>query len=344
MKLIHFTKNSILLLLLLGFLNCNDKSNTLVVPAFYHWKTNLDFDRQTTDYLQQLTVKQLYVKFFDVDWNQGKAIPLAEVQFYTPIAKNIHVVPTIFITNRTFKHVYSDKDLSLLAENIVKKIKTVAQINSVAIQEIQFDCDWSESTRTNYFSFLKKVKKLFPTVILSATIRLHQVKYFKKTGIPPVSKGSLMFYNMGDLEDIEESNSILNLEKAKKYISSLSNYPLHLDLALPLFSWGVVFREDKFIRLINGLDNSAFTDTTRFEKIATNIFKIKKSTYLQGYYLYKGDSVRTETIRQADLIETANLLKNFFTDDTTRVIFYHLDTKIINNHSYENIKEILDIF
>lgn len=343
--MIRLIKNSILLFLLLFvFQNCN-KDSTVVIPAFYHWKTNFEIDKNKGDYLQQVGVKHLYVKFFDVDWQNNEAIPLAEVQFYTQTnGDGITVIPTIFITNRTFKHVSTEKELAVLAENIVAKVKTIAQTNSIDIHEIQFDCDWTESTRASYFSFLERVQELFPSIILSATIRLHQVKYAKRTGVPPVAKGVLMFYNMGDLEDIDEPNSILNLEKAKKYIGGMDNYPIHLDLALPLFAWGVVFREDKFINLINGLDETMLADTSRFKKITTNIFEIKKSTYLQGYYFYKGDSVKIEVIRQADLVESAHLLKDYFKNDTTRILFYHLDTKIINNHSYENIKEILDVF
>ncbi len=77
-------------------------------------------------------------------------------------------------------------------------------------------------------------------MVLSATIRLHQVKYFETTGVPPVKSGMLMFYNTGDLENPSEENSILNIETAELYLSGLEDYPMQLDIVLPLFSWAVV--------------------------------------------------------------------------------------------------------
>ncbi len=345
--MIHLLKNTIfpLTLLLFLFAACNQPSSTVPIPAFYHWKTNFEINKATADYMHQVSVKKLYVKFFDVDWRNDEAVPLAEVQFYTPVSSmGIHVIPTIFITNNTFRHLRSKDELIALAGHVTKKIRTIAQKNTIKFSEIQFDCDWSDGTRASYFSFLKQVQKMNPSLILSATIRLHQVKYSERTGVPPVAKGVLMFYNMGDIEDVTEPNSILNLEKAKKYTQTLDNYPLHLDLALPLFSWGVVFREDKFIRLINNLDETAFADTLRFKKIKADWFEIKKSTYLQGHYLYKADQVKIERVEQNELLKSAELLKKYFTDDTTNIIFFHLDTKIISNHGYENIREILDTF
>ena len=78
--------------------------------------------------------------------------------------------------------------------------------------------------------------------MLSATIRLHQVKYYKQAGIPPVDRGMLMFYNMGKLNALTAENSIYNSNDAAGYIETVDDYPLKLDLALPAFSWAVHFR------------------------------------------------------------------------------------------------------
>ncbi|MBK8703650.1 MAG: hypothetical protein IPN33_08475 [Saprospiraceae bacterium] len=134
------------------------------------------------------------------------------------------------------------------------------------ILEIQIDCDWTEKTRDSYFYLLKKMREqLEPgNCALSATIRLHQVRYFKKTGAPPVDRGMLMFYNMGDVESWEEPNSILNIKKGEPYLDGAARYPLPLDVALPAFGWGVLFREGRMIRLIYPIDEKVLADTSRF--------------------------------------------------------------------------------
>ncbi|MEZ4985065.1 MAG: hypothetical protein R2795_08540 [Saprospiraceae bacterium] len=53
---------------------------------------------------------------------------------------------------------------------------------------------------------------------------------------------------------------------------------------------------------------------------------MKKSTYLAGYYLYKGDAIRLETVTPA-LLETAyRLMQTVPTCGKVRhVAYYHLD-------------------
>ena len=101
-----------------------------------------------------------------------------------------------------------------------------------AIKEIQIDCDWTDSTRNRFFRFTRTLGKLAHAEhsLISATIRLHQIKYFERTGIPPVDRGVLMFYNMGKLAAASERSSIFNTEDAEKYTSRLSQYPLPMDL------------------------------------------------------------------------------------------------------------------
>ena len=73
---------------------------------------------------------------------------------------------------------------------------------------------------------------------LSATIRLHQVKYREETGVPPVDYGVLMYYNMGHISAMG-ANSIYDRSTALRYLGKLREYPLPLDIALPMFAWGV---------------------------------------------------------------------------------------------------------
>ncbi len=87
----------------------------------------------------------------------------------------------------------------------------INQINksvSIKCRALQIDCDWTTKTAPKYFYFLQQIREKLDAhedggtfaslAMLSATIRLHQVKYPEKSGMPPVDKGVLMFYNMGE--------------------------------------------------------------------------------------------------------------------------------------------------
>ena len=133
------------------------------------------------------------------------------------------------------------EELEVLSEKIMSQIMRLwPTVSNTAIHEIQFDCDWTQSTKEKYFKFLRHFRQLQndPTFQLSATIRLHQIKFANQTGVPPVNRGMLMFYNMADLESIKTPNSILDLEVAHQYIDSQTTYELPLDFALPIFSLG----------------------------------------------------------------------------------------------------------
>ena len=130
---------------------------------------------------------------------------------------------------------------------------------------------------------------------LSATIRLHQFKFPAETGVPPVASGVLMCYNTGEVADWATENSILDSVSLKKYLrGTVGEYPLPLDVALPVFGWGAVFRGGDLFKIINGLDSAQLIDSQRFEAISPTRFLLKKGTILNGIYLHPGDLIRLE--------------------------------------------------
>ncbi len=330
--------------------SCKKNDRHSIRPVFYHWQTSLQLSPQERSYLDSLAVKKLYAKFFDVDWDEpsGLAVPFATIEIDTARLYGLEIVPTIFITNRTFSHLDIDA-VPTLADRVLKKINSLAQPLQIPVSAYQFDCDWTASTQEKYFAFLQHFKiKLSqsspgPFPLTSATIRLHQLKFFEKTGVPPVDKGMLMCYNMGDLEDWQTENSIFDLKIAEQYLPE-KKYPLPLDIALPLFRWGVVFREGELVRLINGLDASALRDTAFFAQTAPSRFAVKNSNYLQGQYLYKGDQLRLEAVAVEDLKKTAHLFNNVSHPTSMEVAFYHLDTAIVKRFPAKTISSVLEGF
>lgn len=334
---------NILVISILFLSSCTaEKRQYQVIPAFYHWQTELNLSEAERLLIDRLDVKKIYAKFFDIDWDEGRqnAIPHATIKINPMRLSGLQIIPTIFITNRTLKNSSPDQ-LELLANKLIHKIQKLAQKNNLEeISEIQIDCDWTLQTKEKYFALIRAIKKQFTkdTPVLSATIRLHQIRYFQRTGVPPVDYGVLMFYNMGDLEDWEETNSILNLEKAEPYLEGAKKYPLPLDVALPIFSWGVLFRNGEMIKLINNLRSFDLKDTTRFLKIGPERFKVIKSTYIKGYYLYTGDLIRTEYIEPHNLVQASMLMQQSMDNAERTILFYHLDTSTIKYFTYEKLE------
>ena len=334
--------------LLLLLLNSCTEQNRSCTPAFYHWQTELALTDLESTYMDSLKVEKLYVKFFDVDQSsaEGKTKPLALLQAEGFNKKDLEIIPTIFITNRTLRDL-SEEDLTLLSERIYKKIKDLrSTFDESLLTEIQIDCDWTLQTREAYFSLLRLLRKQVNNddTVISATIRLHQIKFFEKTGVPPVDRGMLMFYNMGELTELQTINSIIDLDVAEQYLDKLPDYPLALDIALPIFAWGVVFRDGKMLKLINNLDAEAISDSSRFVKAGQNQYKVIKSTYLQGYYLYEGDHIRLEGSPIETVQAAAKRLAELLPNQDLTVSLYHLDTATVKNYTYDQLQAVYDQF
>ncbi len=313
-----------------------------ITPGFYYWQTRLDVDREELAYLDSVACKKMYIKVLDIGINPASGVvePYARLDMAdTAELRNVEVIPVVFITNAVFAAIGEGK-----AEWLAQK--TTAALESFSFhktaREIQFDCDWTASTRDAFFSFLRKMKQAMPGKSLSATIRLHQYKFPKQTGVPPVSRGMLMFYNTGDIESESTENSIFQVADAEKYVQGAPpKYPIPLDLALPLFSWTLVYREGEFWKIINGTP-ADLRDTSRFEKFQADTFRfaVKQATFLAGHYLRPGDHLRVEGLSETQLMEAAQLAARTDLADDATLAFFYLDTAVIRNYPPKLIRAL----
>ena len=331
--------------ILFFFAHCQKKDRQLTT-AFYHWKTNAavsDFEKKTVD---SLGTKAIYKRI--VDWND-------EAHFPEPISiaqnfklNNFKIIPTVFITNKTFIQL-ADNQLDTFVSVFFKKINE--NITEGSFDEIQVDCDWTQTTRDKFFLFLKKLKKVSQKK-LSVTIRLHQVKDKNVMGVPPVDKGMLMVYNMGNLDDAKTQNSILDVKTLKLYVSNLKTYNLKLDIALPIFSWGVVVRDGEVVKLINGLTNDDFFPSCEpqnfvplpIKKINSNRFEILENMYVKGFYLYKNDEIRLENTPLSILTETTDILAQNLDNQPLTIAFFHLDSVLLKRYTVKNLDGLVRKF
>jgi hypothetical protein len=208
---------------------------------------------------------------------------------------------------------------------------------------MQIDCDWTESTKYKYFQFLSSIKNKTRWK-LGATIRLHQVKYKEKTGVPPIDYGVLMYYNMGQLNTNANSNSIYSAKTASLYKDYIYSYPLHLDVALGLFSWGVHSRNGKGIRLINNWNSHLIVDDNHFKVIRPNNYICIKDTVVNQSMIYIGDLIKIEETSSEELLNISSELNEEIKNDSISVIFYHLDNFILKNYETNKLENIYTTF
>ncbi|MNK67946.1 hypothetical protein D3C87_872940 [compost metagenome] len=323
------------------FLMLSCSKNEKPIISFYYWKTILKFSETEKEALKENNVQKLYVRYFDIGLHPESnfPIPISPIRFEENL-EEYTIVPVVFIQNKVM--LLPNLDVKDLAQKTFDFIEQINSKNKIACQEIQIDCDWTLKSKENYLKFIEVFKKLSKKK-LSATIRLHQVKYFKKTKIPNVDSGVLMYYNMGSIAP-DSLNSIYDKKVAERYLKSLKRYPLHLDFAFPIYSWGVHIRNNKVIGLRSKMNGRELEKDSNFEKTSPIFFKVKHSNYKNGIFYEENDLLKIEEIKPEDLKEMAEDLQDNLVEKPNEIIFYDLDEFNLNNYEKNTFKQIISCF
>jgi hypothetical protein len=335
-------KKPLLLLVFILFLGCNRRDH--VTRCFYYWKQDFSINVEEEKVLTDLKINKLFVRFFDVQWieEEEEAYPVSKINFTDKLKNEMAIVPVIYIENAVLKNTDVNKT-DTLADNIVKSVHAILKSQKLNANEVQIDCDWTESTRDKYFQVLRSIKNKTRWK-LGATIRLHQVKYKEKTGVPPIDYGLLMYYNMGQLNTNANTNSIYSAKTASLYKDYIYSYPLDLDVALGLFSWGVHSRNGKGVRLINNWNKELIVDDHHFKVTSANNYICIKDTVVNQSMIYVGDLIKIEETSSEELLNIASELNEEIKNDSISVIFYHLDDFILKNYETKKLENIYTTF
>jgi hypothetical protein len=313
-------------------------------------------------------------------------MPVSPINFYyayNSFDTAVEIVPVVFITNETFSHL-NDEQSRALAHNVHKKVMnklnglfehrarydytwwqqnpynvksknfdeqtkrdSTYAANLQRIHEVQFDCDWTKTTKTQYFAFLDEAKKLFPAKLISSTIRLYQYKYPAEAGIPPVKRGMLMCYNAGDIRSSKTTNSIFDKAEIMSYLEA-KQYPIPLDYALPVFNWALLYQEGQLKRILSTAtlyeEYQRYlgpTDPGNHRAVVQEDFVYGDTD--NGIYIRTGDEIRFEQPDLEDVQEVAAWLSKQKNNEEAIVSLYHLNEHDLQKHS-EAIQAIFDIF
>ena len=273
--------------------------------------------------MEDHNVDKLYIKLFDVDAGykherpDWKMVPIATTQFKQKLPDKMDVVPVIYITVDAIgalgheQWIYETHER--YASLIVKRIDDMMQDHwGGSIREVQIDCDWTAQTELSYFALAQKIKEKLNEhdIILSGTLRLHQLHQVEEHQPIPFDRLLLMCYNTGQLQDATTRNSILDFDDVKPYLKQYHSDSLpRTDVAFPVYTWGVEFNDaGDFVRLVNS------------KKIGdSNVHNL-----------------RVERGEPAAILKTQSALPMLESTHTT--LLYHLDSLNLSQYSYEDIE------
>ena len=131
-----------------------------IETAFYHWKTSVKIEKGVQERLKKLSCSKIYLRVFDIDFEQENNFPQPIGELLKPrdsltriFLQTQKIIPTVFITNRTFLKLRKNQ-IDTLVFLTKEKIEAVTEGGEWKTEMWQFDCDWTSETREKYFLFL----------------------------------------------------------------------------------------------------------------------------------------------------------------------------------------------
>ncbi len=300
--------------------------------SFYYWKSGSLPSAQERAFLDRLRVARLYFRIFDLG---AEAEPRAPAPLDRGSGGILtgggrrSVVPVVYVVPDALRGRSRD-ELRALGSRTAGEVLSRCRTAGIVPSEVQIDCDWTAGTRDGYFGLLAGVreglKNAGHNVVLSATIRLHQVRDRASAGVPPADRGLLMAYNLEPPASPEVRNSILDSATLRPYLHGVKEYPLPLDVALPCFSWVVHFEGRRFLGLIPYAEAAAgLRDEGAFRPAGEGWLEAVARTYLAGRSVEPGDRVRVERVTPPAVLGAARALATRLPRATRAVAFFSLD-------------------
>ena len=146
-----------------------------------------------------------------------------------------------------------------------------------------------------------------------------------------------MVYNTGNFNDPDARNSIIDIDDVDPYLSRLDDYPLHLDVAYPTYSWQLLFRQGRFIGLLNGVN---VADTAHFVSAGTNCHRAICDVIYNNKVIRKGDVIRTEASTFDDVRIVKDAVERHLGRRRHSNILYHLDQQNLSKYSTDEIEKL----
>lgn len=321
---------------------CSGRDACVEANAMYYWRTTLKLTSAEREFLDDNEIGIIYLHLFDVVDAGGVLRPSSTLLFHDTLPAGLRIVPTVFIAPDALSGNAPSDSLGAL---IVRRADQMMAKNGYDVpDEIQIDFDWTRSNRDKYFRILESARGIMQMRggRLSTTVRLHQLVQ----SAPPADYVVLMVYNVGNITDPRESNSILSSRTVRPYLKALSDYRLPLVTALPVYSWDVVFSGGKFKAIAHSLNTA---DTAMFAPMGDGRFRCRKYGPLamagrrggiEGR-IYPGDVVRHEFVEDSVLSAVLSDIRSVSRPVAERIVLYHLDEKSIKQYDAEFIQKLI---
>ena len=335
---------SLPLLLLLAVLLSACGPRRTVVRSFFHWQSTEGFFNKESEYLDTLQIERVYARMFEVDWDsrRQRAFPLRTIKDLTR-HEGREIVPHIAISDRCMQQIPARK-IPELANQIHERLMRL--MGDLRFSEVLIDCPWTEASQENYAAFLDTFMTAFGDQAPSLSVSLHpyHVQQSAILGVPAADRAMLLLFEYPAPAEEGDKVSILPEERLRNQLQGLPMYPLPVDLALPVFNWGVVVRNQATGHMFRHLHNEDLRDREKIEVLGPKFLRVKKDCYLDGVFLFQNDLIRLEEVPLDEMMNSVRLIEPLIKGDSLHVGLYHLDVSSLQRYSIGDLEDVFDRF
>ncbi len=318
-----------------------------VSRSFYYWDKEFHLSDEDRTLLEGLNNERIYLRCFTLEWDKPtkKIRNIDEVRLLGSWPAALEFVPVIHV-KQDFFHFIKPEQIPFIANAMLNKVDSLAKKANFSFSELQIDFKWSEQSRELYFALLGSLKAALDPVEqkLSCSIRLQQLQFPDVTGVPPVDRGMLLFYNTGKLNEPGTRNSIYDPDVAARYVSYVKSYQLPLDIALPVFTWGVHQRNGEVLSVIQNITLSDVRKSGLFIEKAKGLFSPLMACDFKGSWFKEGDRLRVEEISPNNSLRAARQVQPFLSDKQIHVALFCLDSMNTSRYKREDFDELYSVF
>ncbi|MFK7923618.1 MAG: hypothetical protein AB8H47_16795 [Bacteroidia bacterium] len=316
-----------------------------VKTVFYQWESQPDWNSSTQAYLDTLATEQLFLRFFDIEWDDSRKriVPIGSLRANLSDWEGKEVVPVIYLSENVLPHL-DESQIADLAELTIDRVRRIAEPLE-QINEIQIDSNWDQENKENYFAFLRQMQTLLGEKgpRLSVCVYPQHVLQRDSMGVPPVERARFMLMEIVDPVAVEQNASLFGAT-IREAASEADDYGIPLDVGLPIGSWGVVLRNEKAISILRHLPLNLLEDRDRFEVVNAYFYRVLADTYLDGTFLYENDMIRLEALSPDQLRESIKPLAPYLSHDSISVGFFHLEVNTSAEYPPKEIRKLVDLF
>lgn len=322
-------KKMILFIFLGSFFACNQKKAKNIPPSFYYWKNTYlltDFEKLT---LSHLNVQKIYLRVFDVNWENGKPVP-ANPLTSIDLHNKYNIIPCVHISQAVINNL-DTSFYDYFADLMIKQVALAATDNQFTYKSVLLDFEVDKLNYKKYYLLLKKLKEQLKEIDFLVNFPLDMLDKLPKNQALYWDMLMVKLNNTAPPQKDTAHNSILDLTQVKQLAVNIPKITTRYAAVIPLYSWAIQYRKDSIIRYLPRRSSTDFLDQDLFWLVKGR-YQLAKDTVFKNIPFLKGDEIKVEAVNETKYLNLTKLLVPYAFKE---LVYFDIDEPNMRRFNHE---------